>query len=288
MQATQHRGVEELRRSVLRDCRERISPEMRRLGLVVRRVARIGRRVTQEEVAEAADVSREWYARLEAGRAVRASPMLLDRLADTLMMDDAERRTLFSFAIPELRKAAPDSARMMADEMGSLRTVLRRLWAASSQDEVFETVLEDLIGRFSGIGLAMVSYRVDVGRWEKAVAPLSDPIVCAIDDIHGVIRTAFTRFEEEEWNLCGSLTQPGEVGFVDELIARSPLAPRMNSTIADAGLGELSMVAAHLRATDGVEANFAIGYEPGRGSFSEADVALIAVIAEFASFALGR
>lgn len=112
--------------------------------------------------------------------------------------------------------------------------------------------------------------------------------VCAVDDIHHVIRAEFSRPEEEEWNLAGALTQPGQVGFVADLLGRSPLAGRMASTIGLVGLGKLSILAAHLRASDGYEANLAFGFEAGHGAFSDVDLAVIGAVAEFASFALAR
>ena len=275
-------------KTVLRECRERIAPDRLRLGIILRRIDRIGKRVTQEEVAEAADVSREWYARLEAGRAMRASPVLLDRLAGVLMMDGVERRALFAFAIPELRAAGPDAAFMLAGEITSLRTVMRRLWAATSHEEVVATLLHDMSTRFHELDHAMVTYRVEVGTWDKALLPLRPRNAQAIEEIHRAVRTEYTRPEEEDWNLVGLLTQPGELGFISDLLARSPLAARMGETIARAELGEMSIVAAHLRANDGYEANLTVGYEPRHGSFSASDLAVLGAVAEFASFVLER
>jgi DNA-binding XRE family transcriptional regulator len=86
-----------------------IPPETRALGPWERLPVRCGRRVTQEEIAEAAGVSRNWYRRLESGDPIRASSKLLDRLARVFAFTPEERTRLFLLAIPEI--AAPASLR---------------------------------------------------------------------------------------------------------------------------------------------------------------------------------
>jgi DNA-binding XRE family transcriptional regulator len=86
----------------LRALRCRIPPETETLGAWKRLPVRRGRRVTQEEAAEAVGVSRNWYRRLESGEAIRASARLLDRLAKTFVQTPEERMQLFLLAIPEI------------------------------------------------------------------------------------------------------------------------------------------------------------------------------------------
>ena len=57
----------------------------------------------REEVASLAGVSVEYYKRLERGNATRASDAVLEALADTLRLDDAERAHLFDLS----RAASP-------------------------------------------------------------------------------------------------------------------------------------------------------------------------------------
>jgi transcriptional regulator with XRE-family HTH domain len=65
-----------------------------------------GRRRTpglrREEVAALAGVGVSWYTWLEQGRDINPSPEVLDALARALMLDQAERRTLFALARTEL------------------------------------------------------------------------------------------------------------------------------------------------------------------------------------------
>ena len=82
--------------------RRRIPPESATLGSWKRLPMRRGRRVTQEEVAEAAGVSRNWYRRLESGETIRASTKLLDRLASVFGFTPEQRTQLFVLAIPEM------------------------------------------------------------------------------------------------------------------------------------------------------------------------------------------
>jgi len=101
-----------------------------------------GKPVTQEELAEGLGITREWYARIELGIHERVPPPLLTRLAELLMLDRSEREALFALAIPELRwgQLRPDSTSVL--QLASLRPILRRLWAASSETEIFANVLE--------------------------------------------------------------------------------------------------------------------------------------------------
>jgi transcriptional regulator with XRE-family HTH domain len=86
----------------LKMLRRRIPPETVALGSWRRLPVRCGRRVSQEEIAEAVGVSRNWYRRLESGSSARASTKLLDRLAAVFAFTTEERIKLFVLAIPEI------------------------------------------------------------------------------------------------------------------------------------------------------------------------------------------
>jgi DNA-binding XRE family transcriptional regulator len=89
-------------RRLLTKCRANVDLNGAFLGSKARHPRRVGKRVTQEEVAEAVGITREWYAALERGRQVRVSPVVLSRIADTLAMTAEERRILFTLTVPEL------------------------------------------------------------------------------------------------------------------------------------------------------------------------------------------
>ncbi|HZY98249.1 MAG TPA: helix-turn-helix transcriptional regulator [Candidatus Baltobacteraceae bacterium] len=82
----------------LRRCRTRIPPQVTRLGSYDRLPSRIGKSVTQEEVAEAIDVTRTWYGRLETDAGVYPSLTLLNRIASALMLKPIERFRLLILA----------------------------------------------------------------------------------------------------------------------------------------------------------------------------------------------
>ena len=71
--------------------RRRLATETRFLGKHKRLPCRVGRPVSQEELAEAIGVSRCWYALLERGVAVQPSLSMLDRLAEALNTTAEER-----------------------------------------------------------------------------------------------------------------------------------------------------------------------------------------------------
>jgi DNA-binding XRE family transcriptional regulator len=88
--------------SFLKTCRRSLPPDCVTLGSWERLPVRRGRRVTQEEIAEAVGISRNWYRRLESGDAPRASAKLLDRIAKALRFTPEERTRLFVLGIPEI------------------------------------------------------------------------------------------------------------------------------------------------------------------------------------------
>jgi transcriptional regulator with XRE-family HTH domain len=81
--------------------RRRIAPETRNLGPYPRAASRRGKYVTQEELAEAIDVSRKWYCMLETGATSNVSARMLRRLAAALMLTREERMTLCFLMLPE-------------------------------------------------------------------------------------------------------------------------------------------------------------------------------------------
>lgn len=89
-------------RSLLKALRLRLDPHTFVLGGYERLSRRRGRRVSQEEIAEAVGVSRVWYSLLESGAPVQPSVALLDRLANALNATPRERAMLFVTGIREI------------------------------------------------------------------------------------------------------------------------------------------------------------------------------------------
>jgi transcriptional regulator with XRE-family HTH domain len=86
---------------LLKKARRRIPSDTVSLGNTRRFAERIGKRVSQEEVAEAIGISRVWYATLEMGRP-RASIAVLGRICDVLMLDEHQRADLLQLCVPEI------------------------------------------------------------------------------------------------------------------------------------------------------------------------------------------
>jgi transcriptional regulator with XRE-family HTH domain len=147
----------------LKSLRLRIDRSAETLGPYQRLPGRCGRVASQEEIAEALNVSRGWYGLLESGAKIRASTRLLARIADVLMLSDAERTELFRLAVPEVSVPSllPGSAGVI-EALQSVRKVARGVWNARSETEV-QTVLTEAAGclsrpgNFSDVDRALLS-----------------------------------------------------------------------------------------------------------------------------------
>jgi DNA-binding Xre family transcriptional regulator len=93
---------EEALHRFIRERRLRLAPESRFLGDAPRFPTRVGKAVTQEELADHLGISRQWYSRLENGAPAGFSMQLLSRLCDALLLSAAERVEFIRLAMPEL------------------------------------------------------------------------------------------------------------------------------------------------------------------------------------------
>jgi DNA-binding XRE family transcriptional regulator len=93
----------------LKRLRQQVDRHAPTLGPYRRVPGRVGRAVTQEEVAEALEVTRTWYALIEAEKA-QASPALFDRISSIFSLDGHDRLALFQLGIPGLSASRPESA----------------------------------------------------------------------------------------------------------------------------------------------------------------------------------
>jgi DNA-binding XRE family transcriptional regulator len=87
--------------------RQQIDRTARSLGPYLRLAERIGKRVSQEEMAEALDVTRQWYGMLEVD-AAHASAALLNRISSVLSLQYDEHVELLRLGIPELDVTGSD------------------------------------------------------------------------------------------------------------------------------------------------------------------------------------
>ncbi|GAB3287155.1 helix-turn-helix transcriptional regulator [Pseudoclavibacter terrae] len=119
--------VREQVKDFLSSRRAKITPEQAGLPAYGgnRRVAGLRR----EEVAMLAGVSVDYYVRLERGNLSGASESVLDAIASTLQLDEAEREHLFNLA----RASAPSRRASKKQPGGELRPAVRQMLDAFSE-----------------------------------------------------------------------------------------------------------------------------------------------------------
>jgi transcriptional regulator with XRE-family HTH domain len=117
-----------------------------------RRVAGLRR----EEVASLAGVSVEYYKRLERGNLAGASDAVLEALARTLQLDEAERAHLFDLA----RATGPGAPRRPRPAQPRLRPVVQRILEQMTMPATVSDVLGDLVAG-NQLGRALYSPVLD-------------------------------------------------------------------------------------------------------------------------------
>jgi transcriptional regulator with XRE-family HTH domain len=267
-------------------CRARIHPESRSLGPYLRFPTRVGKAVTQEEIAEAAGISRPWYGMLESGRQVRASPTLLSRVADTLMLDAVERAAFFQLAVPELcsTKLQPRSSTVL-DAFAPLRSLTRRLWAASSETEALTIVREHGATHYAP-DLMMSTVRVGEGRWERPAAIGGPDARRRLETFHAFTRAHCEPAIVEEMNYHPVLAQPGEVLTRAGQPPPSPdLATQFRRALEVIDWPDVDYMVANVRSRSGFIAHIAVVHSKHH-PYSETDRAHLSAIAEVTSIAL--
>ncbi|MGN9838244.1 helix-turn-helix transcriptional regulator [Nonomuraea sp. H19] len=123
--------------------RNEVTPEDVGLASGPRRRVRGLRR---EELAELAGISVEYLVRLEQGRAAQPSASVIDSLARTLGLSDAERDHLFDLAGPRRRRAGPTR--------GARRELV------------------ELLDRMTDIPALVIDHRLGVLAWNRLAAAL--------------------------------------------------------------------------------------------------------------------
>jgi len=150
----------------LREARKQIHPETTALGAFQRLTSRIGKPVTQEEVAEAADITRVWYAMLERGARIDVSTALLGRLADVLILGKADRSALYAAGVPGLPPAFGVQAGDAIEAFTWVRHAMKQLWSSTSEAEALEVATDTLAARFPDAAVVHDRFRDDDGNWQ--------------------------------------------------------------------------------------------------------------------------
>jgi transcriptional regulator with XRE-family HTH domain len=283
LEEAEEQGAERLG-VILRRCRARLDAERTALGPYLRHAKRIGKAVTQEEVAETVGISREWYTRMERDCPVRVSARVLSRIADALMMEPAERAAFFRLAVPELSVTSlTDRATAILDAFGSLRHLMRRLWAATSEAEALRLVREH--GKMMLSSDAMVTFtRLGEGRWVRAVT--SDDDDDRGEQFHALIRRRCCTAVIDDFQCYTLMVQPGELITSPERNALFPdIAAEARRTLDAVRYPDVSFAMAHIRSQPGLVARVQALHHT-RHSYSDLERMQLGALANLASLAL--
>jgi transcriptional regulator with XRE-family HTH domain len=269
----------------LKFLRQRIDPEARHLGVFVRHPCRLGKRITQQEIAEAIGVTREWYALLETAPTTRASTALLNRLTDALMVTPEERARLFELAVPEFgRVQLRDDTIAVLDGFSHVRSLAKRLWTATSVEDVLSTASEQIAGWFDGCVLIHTSRRREAGLWEaQAVDDKHDrsSAWAILRELEGKVLT--TPQEIDALNLYPQLANPGDTGTPE--LHPLPIQREHLKAFARRRIAGFTFIRGRVRSRSGLVAGFCVVHELGH-SYSASDRAVLGAFAQLASLAL--
>jgi transcriptional regulator with XRE-family HTH domain len=268
----------------LKSLRGRIDPDARELGPYVRPPGRRGKLVTQNELAEAIGVSREWYAELESTVPPRTSVSLIERLADALMVSTEERARLFQLAVPELgRLQLREDSTAALGAYSRLRSMTKRLWAATSTDDVLTTASEQIAEWFEGALMVGSTSPDESGLWACRMVDERQDRTSAGEVFREIQELLATPELHAAIHLHPQLANAGDVG-TPELW---PLAiqEEMLKVCADRRIAGFAGLYGRIRARSGFVRGFYTVYEFGH-SYSASDLAVLGLFAELTSFAL--
>jgi len=270
--------------SFLNGLRGRIDSGTPTLGEYHRLKSRRGKRVSQEEVAEAVGVSRGWYQRLESG-AIRPSISLLDRVAGALNATPDERTRLFRLAIPALPKSLTATSAEAFEGLSFVRSVSTRLLAASSECEVLTIAAEHLARWFTDALFIVPVKRFDAGRWNWWFAVDPDQKTEWSQCI-GEIAGLTTRQQFDNFWSYPRLRSPGEI--VDG-VEHEQLVPELRRLTEEThkkhGLDVPSFLRSRVTTRHGLIAGIQVNHRTAR-VYSDVDRAALAAVAELTSLAL--
>jgi transcriptional regulator with XRE-family HTH domain len=276
--------AEERAGMLLRNVRKRIASEQESLGPYTRIPLRVGKPVTQEELAEAVGISREWYGMLESGRSPGASFRLLLQVADVLMLDGEERAELFRLVRPELRPVLQTRSLDMLDAVADLRHAVRHLWTATTEAEALRFAREFPMKRLAPD--FMVSYRrTDDGHWDYSITG-DDRDAERFRRLEGIIRDQWGDTVMDEMLCYESMEQPGELITRVERDSRFPdNTAKDRPLLNEVGWSEMSFANIKVRSRRGLVARLGVVYH-GPHDFSGIERAELSTLGDLTSLAL--
>jgi transcriptional regulator with XRE-family HTH domain len=269
----------------LKFLRQRVDPDACNLGPHARLLSRVGKRVTQGELAEAVGASREWYARLESAATIRTSTALLDRLANALMVSPEERARLFHLAVPEVR-CVPlrDDSIAVLEAFSRLRSLTKRLYTATSVEDVLMTASEQIAEWFDDALLVRSTQRCESGLWETRCAGDKQEGNKAAEVMLELERRLLrTTGSLDASHLYPRLANAGDLAT--PYLYPLPLQREILAVFARRRLAPYARLGARVRSRTGLIAGLST-WHPFGHSYSASDRAVLGAFAELTSFAL--
>ena len=268
----------------LNGLRRRLSSATPTLGEFDRVESRRGKRISQEEIAEAVGVSRGWYQRLESG-AIRPSISLLDRLAAALNATPEERETLFRLAIPALSNRFTTTTAQAFESLSFVRAVSSQLWAASSECEALTVVGEHLAKWFNDASFIVPVRRLDAGHWKWWFAADGGQGTAWSECVAEICRLTTTQQCDEFWSYP-RLQSPGEtVDHAEHEQCIGDLRHLAAETHQKHGVDVSSFLRSRITTRSGLIACIQINHRRDQ-TYSDIDRAAVAAVAELTSLAL--
>jgi transcriptional regulator with XRE-family HTH domain len=274
------------RRAALREflmgCRARLTPQDVGLSSVGRRRVPGLRR---EEVAELAGITPAWYTQLETGSDIRVSPRMLDRVASALRLSDEEKVYLFSLAIVELSvlPCLQPQSHAVLKAFTSLRSLSRRLWAATTVEEALTLAREHCARKLPASSL-VTAIHTGLGKWEIQRTGRTAAIRSTLE-ISSYIVANWPPALRDELHLIGILKHPGQVLARSKATMSTGLALHFSSGLERVkwpALEQVFMAAVHSR--NGFVARLEAIHD--RQQPSRVDLAMLSAVADLTSLAL--
>jgi transcriptional regulator with XRE-family HTH domain len=268
---------------LLRRARRRIHSETRSLGQNLRFPSRVGKAVTQEEVAEAVGISRNWYQMLETRQGLRVSPTLLGRIANVLMLSASERVAIFELAIPELHATIlTPAAREVLEAFRSLRSLGQNLWTATTEPEVLTLVRQYGTKHFA-CDLFASRVRRDTGGWDHHIAIGKPGPLNQHATLDSFVSANYDSVRIDEMQHATILAQPGDV--LTRSDRRYPFGDMFALALEVAGMNNFDFITARIRSRLGFVASIgAVHVTPQ--NYAEVEREHLSAIAQLASHAL--
>jgi len=272
--------------TLLREARKQIHPQTTALGAFQRLTSRIGKPVTQEEVAEAADVTRVWYAMLERGARIDVSTALLGRLADVLMSGKADRSALYVAGVPGLPPAFGVQAGDAIEAFTWVRHAIKQLWSSTSEAEALGVAIDALAARFPDAAVVHDRFRDDDGNWQFPRFHGRPNDVARVTAFVRELAPALGREGMDALHRYPDVCEPGDTyaSGAEESWLLARVREQRDALSSACGLDTLSFLHGRLQSRSGWVAGIIVAH--AQRIYSEEERLAVATIAELASFAM--